>query len=281
MKKILSLIFILLLSVSTAATVGALSGNGSSENPFLVSTGTELIEAVDSASTANNKIVLTNHIALDAELSIEKGVTIDFAGFTLSGGIYIKNTNALVTIENGIISREWNGIEINGAENVTFQNLEISAGFGAVSAKNSTVNINNCKLSSKRQALQLNGSATVITENTDLITEDPSYKVWGCDETSNLNLNGTVQTEEYAKPGSITGGYDGAWKENYQTPPVIVGDLNRDGVVDIRDLVRMKKLLASGESLPLYADFNNDGAVNSKDLAVMKKYLLGVINTIG
>lgn len=55
----------------------------------------------------------------------------------------------------------------------------------------------------------------------------------------------------------------------------IIGDINSDGYVDIRDLVRLKKILAGlmsdGE---LKADFDSNGKTDSADLILLKKRLL-------
>ena len=55
------------------------------------------------------------------------------------------------------------------------------------------------------------------------------------------------------------------------------GDINGDGEVDARDLVRYMKYLA-GEDVYVVEealDCNGDGSVNSKDLTRLMKYLSG------
>lgn len=55
------------------------------------------------------------------------------------------------------------------------------------------------------------------------------------------------------------------------------GDLNGDGAVDVRDLVRMKRLLADGDT-PVNsgsADINADSSENASDSAVLQRYLFG------
>ncbi len=54
------------------------------------------------------------------------------------------------------------------------------------------------------------------------------------------------------------------------------GDINRDGVIDILDLIMLKKCIASGDTddIMSVADFNSDGAVNAADLAQLKKLLI-------
>lgn len=57
------------------------------------------------------------------------------------------------------------------------------------------------------------------------------------------------------------------------------GDANGDGVLDIKDLVRMKKALVNKDNInctPLVADMNIDTVVNAEDVAILRKILLGV-----
>lgn len=56
------------------------------------------------------------------------------------------------------------------------------------------------------------------------------------------------------------------------------GDINRDGVINIIDLVALKKGLANNENYsanPLL-DCNRDKTVDAKDLTKLRKHLLGV-----
>lgn len=55
-----------------------------------------------------------------------------------------------------------------------------------------------------------------------------------------------------------------------------LGDANTDNSVDIRDLVRIKKNMATGyDLLKAAADINGDGTVNASDLVLVKQYLIG------
>ena len=57
---------------------------------------------------------------------------------------------------------------------------------------------------------------------------------------------------------------------------VIIGDINSDGVIDIRDLVRFKNNFASGKHSDT-SDLNSDGIIDTADMILLRKYLLGVI----
>lgn len=64
------------------------------------------------------------------------------------------------------------------------------------------------------------------------------------------------------------------WKTN---TPKIAGDINGDGVVNGKDLTRLRKYLA-GQDVQVNEDaldVNGDGAVNGKDLTRLLKYLAG------
>ena len=67
----------------------------------------------------------------------------------------------------------------------------------------------------------------------------------------------------------------------YQTAKSVnYGDANMDGVIDIRDLVNMKKKNAATDVPCPVTDIDKDGVSNSVDLAMLRKHILGLI-TIG
>ena len=56
---------------------------------------------------------------------------------------------------------------------------------------------------------------------------------------------------------------------------VLLGDVNGDGVVDNKDLVRLRKYLADPDTTEIVfanADVNLDGEVDNKDLVRMRKH---------
>ena len=63
---------------------------------------------------------------------------------------------------------------------------------------------------------------------------------------------------------------------NYNITQNLSGDINNDGAFDVRDLVRLKKLLANqSESADTLADFSGDGDANATDLIYLKNAILG------
>ena len=56
------------------------------------------------------------------------------------------------------------------------------------------------------------------------------------------------------------------------------GDINRDGSVDIVDLILLKKYIAKGDTEEIinFADLDLDGLVSATDLVILKKLLIGI-----
>ena len=83
----------------------------------------------------------------------------------------------------------------------------------------------------------------------------------------------------------------GAWLEDFQImlitvrlPQVLMlGDANDDGAVNMKDVLTLRKMLASIEIAynAKNADVNGDGDVNMKDVLMLRKYLAGLIETLG
>lgn len=59
---------------------------------------------------------------------------------------------------------------------------------------------------------------------------------------------------------------------------IVRGDANRDGVIDIRDFVHMKSIIAEVHKETSAADIDKNGFVDSADLAQLRKMLLGIKN---
>lgn len=59
---------------------------------------------------------------------------------------------------------------------------------------------------------------------------------------------------------------------------IVCGDANRDGVIDIRDFVHMKSIIAGNFAENKASDVDKIGNVSATDLAELKKMLLGIKN---
>jgi hypothetical protein len=66
-------------------------------------------------------------------------------------------------------------------------------------------------------------------------------------------------------------------------PPIMLGDLNLDYVVDSFDAITLRKAILedSSDYMQLYnGDLNNDGRLTVGDLVLLNKYLLGIIKDL-
>lgn len=64
-----------------------------------------------------------------------------------------------------------------------------------------------------------------------------------------------------------------SYTEKTNEPQFETGDINCDEKIDVRDLIRFKKLIADS-ALEDRWDLNSDGRVDSLDLSILKKYIL-------
>ena len=58
----------------------------------------------------------------------------------------------------------------------------------------------------------------------------------------------------------------------------IAGDVNCDGVVDMKDVVMLRRYIVGGYGVevdPAIADVNDDGDVNMQDVVLMRRYIVG------
>ncbi len=102
---------------------------------------------------------------------------------------------------------------------------------------------------------------------------------------------GAKQLTLYIDTPGYTGDFsvDNAYAGKKDTPPFYIndnevtrnqrGDVNRDGVVDVYDLILLRKtviqLSAKSDIPPVNSDVNGDGSVNVADIVSLQKFLLG------
>ncbi len=67
-----------------------------------------------------------------------------------------------------------------------------------------------------------------------------------------------------------------------EAPALICGDANSDGVVNLKDVLFVRKYLADLEvSIDLVAaDTNNDGEVNMKDVLNLRKFIADMVDAL-
>lgn len=59
---------------------------------------------------------------------------------------------------------------------------------------------------------------------------------------------------------------------------ILPGDANYDGIIDIRDFIHMKSIIAGNFAENKASDVDKSGNVSATDLAELKKMLLGIKN---
>ena len=72
---------------------------------------------------------------------------------------------------------------------------------------------------------------------------------------------------------------DNSYKDN-SSITYKIGDLTNDGVVDVKDALRLEKILSGEEEITRYyllaGDLNNDGRLDEQDSKLLKEYLSGM-----
>ncbi len=62
---------------------------------------------------------------------------------------------------------------------------------------------------------------------------------------------------------------------------ILIGDLTGDGIINARDILKMKRVTIHGEAVDTRkADFNEDGLVNGKDSLMMKRTVSGLLQAV-
>ncbi len=71
------------------------------------------------------------------------------------------------------------------------------------------------------------------------------------------------------------------WKPDKPSEPIVYGDLDGDGEVDVFDLILMRKAVENGDTERFEAaDLNCDGVIDSDDLTYHSEYLHGIRKTL-
>ena len=110
------------------------------------------------------------------------------------------------------------------------------------------------------------------------VTEDNGKKYYTTqyDDRSEENVFGTFLAL-YKKYGAVVSAFGLVTEEEYykDTPDAIIGDVNEDGAVNVRDCALIASSVASGkaEALPDTADYNKDGRKNVRDAAALSSDL--------
>ena len=196
------------------ASEGTDGTGGETEAPAAateVSTLDALKKAIESGET---NIKLTDNIQLDAQLTINKNVTLDLDNFKLSHSDTQANSKALyitdacvVTIKNGNIEKTGSGfgLYLNNEANVTLENVTVTGFDAGAQVVNSTLTIDENSTVTSSEESQKYGRADGINAyyDSEIIVNGGTIRGLGDSgvelyHTSSLTLNdGTVEGEGY------------------------------------------------------------------------------------
>jgi endoglucanase len=114
------------------------------------------------------------------------------------------------------------------------------------------------------------------TEKVDDTTESTTSKAEDTDVTTTAKVEDTTVSNTTVDPSTTT------LPDGADLSKVLWGDVNVDGIVDIRDVTTLNQYLIKAVDLTgqgkLNADVINDGAVDVSDLGQIKKYILKLIS---
>ena len=113
-----------------------------------------------------------------------------------------------------------------------------------------------------------NGNETLIDgDNVELFKIEFNALSSGDTEIKvNETLSKLVEKDEDTKDFTTTSDNVKIWK---------YGDVNKDDTVDVRDLVRLEKIILGEETKTITADVDNDGEIDVADLITLINYLVG------
>ena len=114
------------------------------------------------------------------------------------------------------------------------------------------------------------------------------FKVVTVFATLALLIGTMVALSVSAAEGDLTGNTDATATETAvettgtEAPALVCGDANSDGVVNMKDVLFVRKYIAELEvDIDLVAaDTNNDGEVNMKDVLNLRRFLAGMIDSL-
>lgn len=195
-----------------------------------------------------------------------------YGGFTLSEKSETLKTNLLFDndlFDMGKISDNtlWNGFFQNNDSKTSFQCIADISMY--VYKKRHSINCiitDNGRLSSASSALS--GETVYLSA----VANDGYYF-------KGFSTDSGITEDTFGKNTAIT-----MPTENVNIAPyfaeIIVGDCNSDGIVDILDLVKIKKYVAGNDTDIVFenADCNKNGTIDSDDIIYVKKIIMGIEN---
>lgn len=202
---------------------------------------------------------------IDKTLPIINGV--------IDGKLYTSKITPTITDENiDTIKLILNGEEVKNFKSVTTLTEE---GFYTLTAIDKAGN----KTQISFQIMENNNQNYIIQDN---IIKNISEQTIKSDFDNKLKLGITYKItrndEEISNTDSIATGDILTTSAGDKYTIIVTGDMNKDGKLNLKDLVKMRKYLLDGNNLDenemLSADCNFDGKINLKDLVKMRLMLL-------
>lgn len=130
-----------------------------------------------------------------------------------------------------------------------------------------------------------------------ILMKSEGDNIWSCDLSSKYSYvifsNGNIQTSDLIIPGdgyiatptNMSHNFDVSWEQYKSKQEYSLGDINSDGMIDIRDVSVIQKYTAhmidfTNEQIKV-ADVNSDGIVDIKDATNIQKYVVRLTNKLG
>lgn len=301
-RKRISGIALMLLLMGMLWVASNLQGVEASETIYIRANGS--IDPPSAPISTVDKVTYTFTGNIYDYIVVERdNIIINGAGYTLQGagsgkGIDLSGRSK-VTVKNVKITKFHYGIYLYGAVNITIFNTDLVSnewdGVFLINSDSSSV-YGNIIQSNKRYGIALSESGNNrIFHNNFLNNTNQTHvfqsfnNFWDYGYPAGGNYwDDYAGNDSYHGPYQNESGSDGIGDEPYVIDgnntdryplmkpwTFLIGDVNRDGKVDIKDLVLLIKAYGSYPGHPKYnsnADFNDDGKVDIKDLVLLIKH---------
>lgn len=226
--------------------------------------------AFELSDTANGKykITVSSDCAISTEVELNAVNEVQSKGATIYADEYIAGEH-LITVP----------ISISG--NSGIMGYKINANFDSTVLSLTSVFCGDDYLSGMFTYSEIDGSILLVWNNTENISKDGvlftlSFERLESEESSTVIELSYVQEDTF----------DEAWNDvllecesiNIYTAIKISGDVNSDGVPNLKDLIILRRYLAGGYDVSINernADINNDEKINIIDLMLLERYLDG------
>ena len=129
-------------------------------------------------------------------------------------------------------------------------------------------------------------TGTINAGPVDVVSADAVYTIGGLEASMDffrVNFKEVTEPEYYyTETEEITEPIPTETEES-QHDPYMTGDVNYDGIINIYDLIQLKKNILNGAELnyqTVSSDVNSDGEISVADIIALQKFLLGKSKTL-